>query len=167
VGEPARSKEAEGLPKPVKVRPRFFEYQLPIPVWLVMTFIFSTDAFSANETSRFIEPVLSYLFPTFSSQQINFWHLVIRKFAHITEYFILAFLAYRCLRYEESDLLETRIKTIAFILLAALLDEWHQWFTASRGASIVDVGYDCLGGVWALWLMNIYETRYLRSHSVL
>ena len=132
-----------------------------------MTFIFSTDAFSASETSRIIEPVLSYFFPAFSSQQINLSHLAIRKFAHITEYFILALLAYRCLRREESDLLDTRIKTIAFILLAALLDEWHQWFTASRGSSIVDVGYDCLGAVWALWLINIYETWYLRSHSIL
>ena len=132
-----------------------------------MTFIFSTDAFSASETSRIIDPILSYLFPFFSSGQIDFGHLAIRKLAHITEYFILALLAYRGLRSEESDLLDTRIKTIAFILLAALLDEWHQRFTASRGSSIVDVGYDCLGAVWALWLINIYETRYLRSHSIL
>ena len=85
----------------------------------------------------------------------------------MTEYFILALLAYRCWRQEQADPIETRVKTIAFILLAALLDEWHQSFTASRGSSIVDVGYDCLGAVWALWLINIYETRYLRSHSVL
>ena len=151
----------------MKSEVRFFEYQLPILMWLVITFIFSTDAFSANETSRIIDPVLSYLFPTFSFQQIHFWHLAIRKCGHITEYFILALLAYRYLRYEEADLIETRVKTIAFILVAALLDEWHQWFTAYRGPSIVDVGYDCLGAVWALWLINIYETRYLHSHSIL
>jgi len=149
------------------LRARFFEYQLPALMWLVMTFLFSTDAFSANETSRFIVPVLSYLFPSFSSRQIDVGHLVVRKFAHITEYFILALLAYRCFKHDRTEPIETRVRTIAFILLAALLDELHQWFTASRGASIVDVGYDCLGAVWALWLINIYETRYLRSHSVL
>jgi VanZ family protein len=145
----------------------FFQYQLPVLLWLLVTFLFSTDAFSANETSRYIVPVLTYFFPTFSSQQIDFWHVAIRKLGHITEYFILAVLAYRCFKYEQTDLIETRVKTITFVLLAALLDEWHQRFTIFRGASIVDVGYDCLGAVWALWLITTYETWRLRSHSIL
>jgi VanZ family protein len=93
--------------------------------------------------------------------------MAIRKSDHITEYFILALLAYRCFKSEGTDALETRIRTIAFILLAALSDEWHQWFTASRNPSIVDVGYDCFGAVWALFLIGTYETWRLRSHSIL
>jgi len=108
------------------LRARFFEYQLPALMWLVMTFLFSTDAFSANETSRFIVPVLSYLFPSFSSRQIDVGHLVVRKFAHITEYFILALLAYRCFKHDRTEPIETRVRTIAFILLAALLDNGLQ-----------------------------------------
>jgi len=149
------------------VKIRFFEYQLPVLVWLMLIFLFSTDAFSAKETSSIIVPVLTYLFPAFSPEQIDFWHLAIRKFGHVTEYFILAVLAYRCFKYEQTDLIDTRVKTITFVFLAALSDEGHQWFTASRGASIVDVGYDCLGAVWALWLITIYETRRLHSHSIL
>jgi VanZ family protein len=149
------------------LKTRFFEYQLPVLLWLLMTFLFSTDTYSANETSRFIVPVLTYFFPTFSSGQIAFWHIAIRKLGHITEYFILAALAYRCFEYEETDLIETRVKTITFVLLTALLDEFHQRFTASRGPSIVDVGYDCLGAVWALWVITTYETWHLRSHSIL
>ncbi|HSU89160.1 MAG TPA: VanZ family protein, partial [Terriglobia bacterium] len=93
--------------------------------------------------------------------------IFIRKCGHISEYFVLAALAYRCFRREQRKPLETRVKTIAFVLLAALLDEWHQSFTAFRGPSIVDVGYDCFGAVWALWLITTYETWRLRSHSVL
>ena len=145
----------------------FLEYQLPVVLWLLVTFFFSTDAFSSNETSRIIVPVLTFLFPSFSSEQIDFWHLAIRKSGHITEYFIFAVLAYRCFTYEHTDLIESRVKTITFVLLAALLDEWHQRFTLSRGASIVDVGYDCLGAVWALWIITTYETWRLRSHSIL
>jgi VanZ family protein len=107
------------------------------------------------------------MFPGFSPEQIDFWHIAIRKLGHITEYSILALLAYRCLRHDEGDLLESRTKTIGFVLVAALLDEWHQWFTAFRGPSIVDVGYDCFGAVCALWLVNLYETWRLRSHSIL
>jgi VanZ family protein len=145
----------------------FFEYQLPVLMWLLLTFLYSTDAFSVNETSRIIVPVLTYMFPNFPPERIDIWHLAIRKLGHIAEYFILAVLAYRCFKHEQTDLIETSVKTITFVLLAALLDEWHQRFTASRAASIVDVGYDCLGAVWALWLITTYETWHLRSHSIL
>jgi VanZ family protein len=59
------------------------------------------------------------------------------------------------------------LRTMTFVFTTALLDEWHQSFTASRGASLVDVGYDCVGGVLALWLITTYETWRLRSHSIL
>ena len=146
---------------------RFLEYHFPVVLWLVVTFVFSTDAFSSNETSQFIVPALTYLFPALSTEQIDFWHLTIRKLGHITEYFILAVLAYRCLRHEQGDGIEVKVRTITFVGLAAMLDEWHQTFTAFRGPSIVDVGYDCFGAVWALWLIATYETWRLRSHSIL
>ena len=149
------------------VRIHFFEYQLPVVVWLLLIFFLSTDAFSTLETSKFIVPALRYAFPGLSYEQIQFWHVVIRKLAHMTEYAILAALAYRCLKNGQIDLADSRIKTIGFVLMAALMDEWHQRFTALRGASIVDVGYDCLGGVWALGVIGLYETWRLRSHSIL
>jgi VanZ family protein len=149
------------------LKTRFLEYHLPVLLWLVVTFVFSTDAFSSSETSQFIVPALAYFFPTLSTEQVDFWHLAIRKLGHITEYFILAFLAYRCLRHEHGDGIEVKVRTIGFVVLAAMLDEWHQTFTAFRGPSIVDVGYDCFGAVWALWLITTYETWRLRSHSIL
>ena len=130
-------------------------------------FFFSTDFMSSSETSRFIVPVLTFVFPGISPGEIEFWHGVIRKFGHVTEYFILAALVDRALVHEHPDLVEAKLRTIAFIVLVALLDELHQSFTASRTASIVDVGYDCLGAVWALWLITTYEFRRLRPHSVL
>jgi len=130
-------------------------------------FFFSTDAFSSNETSKFIVPALTFFFPTLSNVQIDFWHLFIRKCGHVSEYFILTMLAFRSFHYEEFDPPLTKLRTMTFVLSAALLDEWHQSFTSSRGASIVDVGYDCVGGVLALWLIGAYETWRLRSHTVL
>jgi VanZ family protein len=166
VKRPYRSDPAGG-PDANRLKRQFLEYHLPVFIWLLATFFFSTDAFSSNETSRVIVPVLTYLFPAFSLEQIDFWHLAIRKLGHISEYFILATLSYRCFRLDGADPSETRLKTIVFVLLAALADEWHQSFTAFRGPSIVDVGYDCFGAVWALWLITFYETWRLRSHSVL
>ena len=149
------------------MRIRFFEYQLPVVLWLLSIFFFSTDLFSTNQTGRIIIPVLMFLFPTISYEQTGFWHLVIRKLGHVTEYAVLATLAYRCFKSEPISLSDTRVRTILFVVLAALMDEWHQSFTAFRGASIIDVGYDCLGGVWALGLIGVYETWRIRSHSIL
>ena len=143
------------------------EYWTPLLLWLIAIFSFSTDAFSAGETSRFIVPILTFFFPGFSPAEIDLCHTVIRKFSHIAEYFILAVFVYRSLKYDQQDFVAPKLGAAAFVLLAALADEFHQSFTASRGASIVDVGYDCLGGVWALWLITAYEGRRVRSHSVL
>lgn len=130
-------------------------------------FFFSTDVMSSGETSRFIVPVLTFFFPGLSPVKIDLWHVVIRKFGHVFEYFILTVLVYRSMKYERPDLVEAMLHSTAFIVLVALSDEVHQSFTTSRTASIVDVGYDCLGGVWALWIITTYESWRLRPHSVL
>ena len=143
------------------------EYWAPLLVWLLTIFFLSTDLFSQNETSRIIIPILTFFFPGLSPAELTLWHSVIRKFAHITEYFILAVFTYRSMKYEQPDPLQAKLRTFAFIVLAASLDEIHQRFTAFRTPSPVDVGYDCFGAVWALWLITLYETRRLRSHSVL
>ena len=143
------------------------EYWTPLLAWLILIFFFSTDTFSSGQTSRIIGPILMFFFPGLSPQEIEVWHGVIRKFAHIAAYFVLAVFAYRSLKYDQPDLLRAKVQTITFVLLTAILDEFHQRLTVSRGASIVDVGYDCLGAVWALWIITSYESRRLRTYSVL
>jgi VanZ family protein len=149
------------------VTKRVLEYWTPTVVWLLAIFFFSTDQFSATNTAQVILPVLTFFFPGLSLQDFDVWHFVIRKLGHITEYFLLALLAYRCLKQEQSDPLQARVRTLSFVLLAAALDEIHQGMTAFRTPSPLDVGYDCLGAVWALWLTTSYETRRLRTYSIL
>jgi VanZ family protein len=143
------------------------EYWTPIVFWLLSMYLFSTDLMSSNQTSRFIVPILKFLMPGLSSSGIDFWHAVIRKLAHVTEYCILAAFVYRALRFDGCGRIDANVRTFAFVALAALLDEFHQSFVPSRTATIIDVGYDCLGGVWALWIIAAYEFRRLRSHPIL
>ncbi|HLH30192.1 MAG TPA: VanZ family protein [Terriglobia bacterium] len=143
------------------------EYWAPLLVWIVTIFVFSTDAFSSNETSKIIVPILAFFFPGLGPQELDVWHGVIRKLGHITEYFILAVFTYRSIRADQPDLAQAKLRTITFVVLAASFDEIHQRFTAFRTPSPVDVGYDCLGAVWALWLITSYENWRLRSHPVL
>ena len=143
------------------------EYWAPLLVWILAIYIFSTDAFSSAETSKIFIPVLRFLFPHLRQPELNLWHGVVRKLAHITEYFILTLLVYRSLKHEALDPVQTKLTTITFVTLAAGLDELHQRFTAFRTPSPVDVAYDCFGAVCALWLITTYETWRLRTRSVL
>ena len=87
------------------------EYWTPLVLWLIIIFVFSTDAFSAGETSKIIVPILLFFFPRLSPQELDLWHGVIRKFGHITEYFILAVFVYRSLKHEQPDLVQAKLRT--------------------------------------------------------
>ena len=143
------------------------EYWAPLLVWILVIYIFSTDSFSSSETSKVIVPILRLFFPRLTPPELNLWHGVIRKLAHITEYFILTLFLYRGLKHEQLDPVQAKLTAITFVTLAAGLDELHQRFTAFRTPSPVDVAYDCFGAVCALWLITTYETWRLRTRSVL
>jgi VanZ family protein len=76
---------------------------------------------------------------------------LIRKFAHLTEYFILGLLLFRFFRNDSNDLKMLRWMISAMIVLAlyAAGDEFHQSFVPTRTASIVDIGIDISGGLLA------------------
>ena len=124
-------------------RPVIIGAWLPLVAWVAVTHVFSTDAFSSDESSRFIVPVLTFLFPGLSPAGLDFAHLFVRKAGHVTEYFIMGILAYRAFK--------TRFAAVLFVLVAAFLNEGQQLFTASREGSIVDVGYNLVGGVLGVW----------------
>jgi VanZ family protein len=149
------------------VKKLVIEYWLPLVLWLIVIFIFSTDYFSATRTSSVIVSILQYLFPSRPLQQLEFWHGVIRKIGHVTEYGLLAFLTYRTMKLQQFDLTQARVRTMGFVLIAASFDELHQAFTLFRTPSPFDVGYDCFGAVWALCLITFYEVWRLRTHPVL
>jgi VanZ family protein len=112
---------------------------------------FSTDAFSAEETGRFLLPFLRWLLPWASPATFDLLHTIVRKGAHLTEYAILALLWYRALGWGGSG---WRIKAaLTALVLAAgfgALDEAHQIYVPSRTPSVVDVGWDSLGAALGL-----------------
>jgi VanZ family protein len=98
-----------------------------------------------------------------------FWHGVIRKVGHVTEYAILGFLAWRTFSVHSSVGLKPKLFAAALVLAFALTDEFHQLFVPSRTSSLMDVGYDFIGGIIVLMLLpkSRNESGTLHSHSVL
>lgn len=124
---------------------------------LVLQFVFSTDWFSSDHTSRFILPLLKFLLPQFGMDQLIFLHHVIRKAGHVTEYCVLGILLYRAVQRDIRNPVTVRILTLAGIAGAAAMDELHQSFVPARTSSIGDIGFDCIGGVCAILLMAVWR----------
>jgi len=127
----------------------FLKYWLPVILWMGVIFGASTGTFSSEQTSRFIVPLLHFLFPWLSPQDMDLIHELIRKAGHVTEYFILGLLLFRAFRSGSSQRWRPRwaIYAVIGVIIYAVSDEFHQSFVAARGASLVDVGIDSIGGV--------------------
>jgi VanZ family protein len=134
---------------------RFVKKWLPVLLWAGLISFFSTDHFSAPQSSRILEPLLHWLFPNLAPEQISTVLFAVRKLSHWFEYFIFAVLLYRALHAENGARSSVRPAawTIALVLVWAAADEFHQSLVPSRSASVVDVMIDGLGGLFGtLWM---------------
>ena len=131
--------------------------------------MFSTDSFSSAKTEPIVVQVLKSLFPFLSANQLELGNAICRKAGHILEYFALGLLTWRAFSAESRDGRRVWLISAAFVLTVALSDELHQSFVPSRTSSLLDVGYDFVGGIAGLGLLSRlrHETRALYSHTVL
>jgi VanZ family protein len=122
----------------------------PALAWAVVISIFSTHAFTAENTGRIIIPILHWLFPAAPKETLQLMHHIIRKCGHFIEYFVLSLLILRGIRAGRHG---TRLAwaAVAILLVAgyAALDEFHQSFVPGRTAAISDVLLDTSGGITA------------------
>jgi VanZ family protein len=118
---------------------------------------FSTDVFSGENTRSAIETILSWLSIHASRRAISHINLITRKCAHFVEYAVLAMLIFRAFRADSaaSWRLSWFVWSLAIVVAWSLLDEYHQSFTHTRGASIYDSMLDSAGGLAALLLITL------------
>jgi VanZ family protein len=135
---------------------------LPVFLWMAVMFFGSTDLMSAEHTSRFLTPLLLWWNPDISPVAIAQIHYFVRKAAHLTEYAILAMLLWRALRGWIDEFWRRVVLTLAWAMIFAAADEFHQSFVASRTASLGDVLLDCSG---ALLGLMICATTYRRNST--
>ena len=56
----------------------------PVVFWIAVIFFLSSDQGSMSQTSRFIRPLLEFLFPAAPEETLLIYHGYIRKAAHFT-----------------------------------------------------------------------------------
>jgi len=144
---------------------RFTTYTVPLLLWMVVIFCASTRIGSGNNTETVlfdIRDLLPFLRPYLTPAVMDIIHHIIRKSAHITEYAILAVLAYRAIRQDRAGFRDIQVwGPILLCIVYASTDEYHQRFVPTRGPSVEDVLFDTFGGmvgtVGCLW-------RFVRTH---
>ncbi len=143
-----------------KRRGRIIRYA-PLVLWIGVILFLSTSQASMSNTSRFIRPLLEFLFPNAAEETLIIYHGYIRKLAHLTEYAILAFWAFWA--FSNSNLKKLRrfwfVFAFLLVLLIASIDETNQSYLASRTGSIYDVLLDVSGGLIMLIFLILYRFR--------
>ncbi len=137
-----------GAIRPLATPPRRLPFGdwAPAIIWMAGLFMLSTSFFSASNTSKVIEPLLQWFFPTASVATITLLHALIRKAAHFTNYAILFWLLIR------GPLRGRPYVALGCCVLYAMLDEGHQIFVPGRGASLYDVALDSSGALFSRFL---------------
>jgi VanZ family protein len=149
----------------VRLWPRVKNW-LPAIAWACLISFLSTDVFSSEHTSRFIIPLLHLLIPQASAETLEVMHAIIRKSAHLTEYFILGVLLHRALRGDERGWkLRWALWAIAIAAAYASLDEFHQSFVPSRTASPWDALIDTVGAFAAQIVVRLWNLKKVNATS--
>ncbi len=134
------------------IRFDFRHYYLPVLLWAAVIAVLSTSGFDTGFTYKLLKAANDFLELGFSAARLREINAVVRKLAHVSEYFILALLLWRALRRGREEAWRWSWAAGTLLLGAAWagLDELHQVFERGRGSSVVDVGWDSLGLLLAL-----------------
>jgi VanZ family protein len=146
----------------------FSKYWLPLLCWMGVIFAASSDTHSYEHSSLLVEPVLRWLFPHMPEEQIHTIHHLLRKYAHLIEYTVLAMLLWRGVHKPSKNnprawtWHEVRLVMLTVMLYAAT-DEFHQRFVLTRTSLVLDVAIDTVGaaaGLSALWIVGHWRKRW-------
>jgi VanZ family protein len=140
----------------------FVKFWLPPVLWMVIIFSASADSHSYEHSSRFIEPLLRWLFPHMSQARVEQIHHMFRKCCHLGEYAVLGSLLWRAIRKPDKknprpwNWIETGL-ALSIVFFYAATDEFHQIFVPTRTPLISDVLIDTAGGAIGLVLFWIFS----------
>lgn len=124
-------------------------------IWMGIIFLFSCKTGAESiQSSQFVLSLIKLFGIDVNSMFGHLSQLLLRKSAHMLEYFILCLLIYNLIK----DYLNLKmILSILISFLYACTDEIHQFFVVDRGPSFYDVLVDTLGAILAMILIYLIK----------
>jgi VanZ family protein len=133
---------------------------LLVALWAALVWWLGTDQFSAGTTSRYLAPLIDWLWPSATVGQRYALLMGIRKVAHPSVYAVLAALAFRAaLLSGVSGLARGAAAALALAVSLAGLDELRQTRTRARTGAASDVALDAVGASAALAALGYLRRR--------
>ena len=136
-------------------------YWGPLVLWMGVIFWASADSGSGKRGFRILGPLLRWWMPEASSERMDEVIFLIRKGAHVSEYAVLAWLAWRvflavCRSTEAPQPLRAAGLAWGLSVMYAVSDEWHQTFVPTRVGTPWDVMIDGAGAALGLALAGLW-----------
>lgn len=128
---------------------KFLKAWIPVMIWMVIIFYLSHQpAQSSSELSTGITQIIIDILnviASFSEGNLPHVHFIIRKFAHLCAYLILAYLLMNAFNHY----MKLSFRMICFVfficVIYAISDELHQLYIPGRSGEIRDVIIDTAG----------------------
>lgn len=119
-------------------------------IWMSIIFILSS--YNGNDSSEQSGVIVNFLANILNINNIELLNLIIRKFAHFTEYSILGFLVMNLVKdYNKKYIIISIITCIIY----AVSDEVHQLFVPGRSCQLMDVLIDSFGSIIGIYLYKL------------
>jgi VanZ family protein len=132
-----------------------------VVVWSCFVWGLGADGFSQAQTSRFLAPLLRWIYPDIGPEHIATLQMLVRKSAHFFEYGLLAILTLRALLISRGPSLASTVGlALVFVISFASADETRQAFSSQRGGSIWDVLLDGAGAAVAIGILLLVRLRF-------
>jgi VanZ family protein len=135
---------------------RFFRYYLPPLILAAIILSAANDRLSSEETGQTLVSILgAFLQASLHPDAYEALNFVMRKTAHLTEYGLLAALAFRALRVEQRGWrFGWGAGALSYVIAVASADEWLQSRTLLRTGTPADVVVDACGAIVALLVIR-------------
>ena len=160
----------------------FVRYWLPVIIWAAVIFGLSSQPYQKQDLRPLIDnhinqeqvqQKLQDVKVSYAGKEVSvytvgvsgFIEFLIRKGAHLTEYFILGFLVYRALNTKSWKKYWVFITALFLVNLYAASDEFHQVFTYNRTPHIADVILDSAGGLIGITIALLFYFRKVNIQS--
>lgn len=122
-------------------------------IWMI--FIFIMSSFNGNISSNQSNTIATILYSIFNIESNSNVIFIVRKCAHVSEYFVLGILTFNLASKYGVKL--TYLFSFLFCILYASSDEFHQLFVPGRVGSITDIFIDMIGIITALLIMYLFN----------
>lgn len=123
---------------------RKFIRWLAVFFWMGVIFLFSNE-------------------PDLRSELPGVMDLILRKLAHMSEFYVLAYLFERALNEHRVSFFPKLAGAFIFSFFSAAVDEYHQTYVSGRHGSLLDIAIDSVGAAFFL-ILFIRQSRIQKKH---